>query len=49
MKRLTQPDVEWLAKLLEIINYIYADYPEMFSEEEEETLAIARQLIRSLK
>lgn len=45
---LTRPDVQWLVKLLVVITYIHREYPELFSEEDEETLKIARQLIGAL-
>ena len=48
MIHLTKPDAEWLAKLLDIVDFIYQEYPELFSKEDEETLAIARELIRSI-
>lgn len=49
MIHLTRPDVEWLEKLLVITDYIYKEYPELFTKEDVESLAIARQLIRSLQ
>lgn len=49
MIHLTKADAQWLAKLLDIVEYIYQEYPELFTKEEEETLAIARQLIRSIQ
>lgn len=48
MINITRPDVQWLAKLLDIIVYIHGEYPELFSAEDEETLAIAGELIRGL-
>lgn len=49
MTHLTPPDAEWLTKLMEIIDFIHQEYPELFSKEDEETLDIARQLIRSIQ
>jgi len=46
---ITRPDVLWLEKLLDMVQYIHKEYPELFSEEEEETIKIVAQLIRSLK
>lgn len=43
------PDVQWLVKLLRIVEEQYEDYPELFTKRDEETLKIARQLIRSLQ
>jgi len=48
MIHVTRPDVEWLLKLLDIVEYIYQEYPELFTEEEEDTLKVAGELIRSL-
>jgi hypothetical protein len=48
MIHITKPDVQWLLKLLDIIEYIHSEYPELFSAEDEETLAIAGELIRGL-
>lgn len=39
----------WLLKLLDIVEYIYKEYPELFSKEDEETLAIAGEYIRSIQ
>lgn len=44
----TKPDVIWLLKLLDVIEYILQEYPELFSEEDEETLKITGELIRGL-
>lgn len=49
MQNIGRPDVEWLAKLLKILEEVYQDYPELFSKEDEETMKIAGQLIRSLQ
>lgn len=49
MQNIGRPDVEWLTKLLQIVVFIYAEYPELFTEEDEETLKIVGQLIRSLQ
>jgi len=49
MIHVTKPDVEWLLKLLDSVEYIYQEYPELFTEEEEEILKVTGQLIRSLK
>lgn len=49
MQNIGRPDVEWLSKLLQIVVFIYAEYPELFTEEDEETLKIVGQLIRSLQ
>lgn len=46
---LTRPDVEWLVKLYKIVSYVYEDYPELFSDEDVETLKVTGQLIRSLQ
>ena len=48
MVHLTNPDVQLLKKLLDIVEFIYQEYPELFNKEDEETLAIARELIRSI-
>lgn len=48
MKRLTKADAGWLKKLLVIVEFIYQEYPELFSEEDEDDLKVARELIRSL-
>lgn len=45
---MNKPDALWLLKLLEIVEYIYGEYPELFSEEDEETLKITGEIIRSL-
>lgn len=49
VSHVTNADVDWLIKLVDIVEWVYAEYPELFSKEDEETLAIAGQLIRSLK
>lgn len=49
MHNIGRPDVEWLAKLLKILEEVHQDYPELFSKEDEETMKIAGQLIRSLQ
>ena len=49
MIHVTRPDVEWLLRLLDIVEYIFQEYPELFTEEEEDTLKVAGELIRSLK
>ena len=46
---ITRPDVEWLIKLYKIVSYVYEDYPELFSKEDEETMKVAGELIRSLQ
>jgi hypothetical protein len=46
---MNKADAQWLAKLIAVIDYIYQEYPELFSKEDEETLAIARELIGSLQ
>ena len=48
MIHVTRPDVVWLTRLLDIVEYIYQEYPELFTEEEEDTLKVAGELIRSL-
>lgn len=48
MIHITKPDAQWLLKLLEIVEYIHGEYPELFSKEDEETLAIAGELIRGI-
>ena len=48
MIHLSRPDVAWLERLLTITQYIHGEYPELFSDEDEETLKIAEQLIREL-
>ena len=45
----TKADALWLLKLLTIILEVYDDYPELFNKEDEETLAIAGELIRSIQ
>jgi len=45
---LTRPDAEWLHKLLQLIEYIYEEYPELFSEEDEDMLRVAKQLIEDI-
>jgi hypothetical protein len=49
MINVTNADVMWLGRLLIITEYIYQQYPELFNEEDEETLKIAGELIRSIK
>ncbi len=44
-----RPDVVWLKKLLKIVEEQFEDYPEVFTKEDEETLKISGQLIRSLE
>jgi hypothetical protein len=39
----------WLGRLLIVTEYIYEQYPELFSKEDEETLKISRELIKGLK
>ena len=46
---ITQADVVWLGRLYIIAQYIYEQYPELFNEEDEETLKVAGELIRSLR
>jgi len=46
---ITQTDVMWLGRLYIIAQYIFEQYPELFTEEDEETLKIAGELIRSLR
>ena len=48
MIHLSRPDVEWLDKLLAMVKFIHEEYPELFSDEDEETLLIAEQLIKEL-
>jgi hypothetical protein len=48
MIHLTRPDVAWLKRLLDITEYIYREYPELFSKEDVEALTIASQLIEDL-
>jgi hypothetical protein len=45
---LTIPDIKWLKKLLDIVTFIYKEYPELFSTEDEETMKIAGELIGRL-
>ena len=49
MIHVTRPDVEWLLRLLDIVEYIYQEYPELFTKEDEDTLKVAGELIRSLR
>ena len=46
---ITKPDVVWLTKLYRLALANYEDYPELFSEEDEEVLKVAGELIRSLQ
>lgn len=48
MIHLTKPDVTWLVKLLQMTIYIQKEYPELFSDEDEEVLLIVTQLIKEL-
>jgi len=48
MVELTKPDVQWLLTLLTLVQDVYWDYPELFSEEDEDVIRIAGELIRSL-
>jgi len=48
-KQLSKADVLWLAKLLDITQYIQGEYPELFSAEDEEAMLIVSQLIEELK
>ena len=48
MINITKADSGWLLRLLIITENIFEDYPELFTDEEEETLRIAAQLIRSI-
>lgn len=48
MIHITRADAQWLKALLNIVEYIYQEYPELFSKEDEEALAIAGELIRSI-
>jgi len=45
---LTRADTEWLLKLLIVLEEIHEDSPELFTKEQEETLLVAGQLIRSI-
>lgn len=49
MTRISRADVEWLMKLLVIIEYFRDEFPEEFNNDDDETIKIAGQLIRSLK
>ncbi len=49
MVNLTRPDVGWLKKLVVVVEEIHDDYPELFSDEDEETLKITQELIRNLE
>lgn len=49
MITLTNSDVMWLGRLLIVVEYIHTQYPELFNDEDEETLKIARQLIEGMK
>lgn len=42
---LTNPDLHWLKKLVELILHTYEDYPELFSKDEEEVIQVCRQLV----
>ena len=48
MIHLTPPDAVWLKKLLVIAKYIQQEYPELFTEEDDETLLVTEQLIKDL-
>ena len=48
MINITRADAQWLKALLDMVEYLYQEYPELFSKEDEEALAIAGQLIRSI-
>lgn len=45
---ITNADAQWLLKLLDIAEWVHDEYPELFTKEEEETLAVCRELIRSI-
>ena len=49
MINITKADVVWLGRLYIIAKYIHEQYPELFTEEDEETLKVAGELIRSLR
>lgn len=46
---MNKADAQWLLKLLDIVEYIYQEYPELFTKEDEETLAITGEYIRSMQ
>jgi len=48
MINLTRPDAQWLERLLDITEYIQGEYPELFSEQDEEVMLVAGQLIRKI-
>lgn len=48
MIHLTKPDAVWLSRLLDLVEEVYEDYPELFSNEDEEVLAVTGELIRSI-
>ncbi len=49
MVNLGRPDVEWLARLWELADEKRNDYPELYSDSEEELLKVTGELIRSLQ
>ena len=48
MINITRPDAQWLLRLLEMTEWIHSEYPELFTEEEEEALKVSGELIRSI-
>ena len=48
MINITRGDAAWLLKLLLIIESNHEAYPELFTSEEEETLKITAEIIRSI-
>jgi len=45
MVNLTNPDVEWLNKLLEVCKEKQAEYPEIFSDAQDEIILIAQEIL----
>jgi len=48
MIHLTRADIEWVKKLIMITSWIHQEYPELFNDEEEETLLIVDEILRNL-
>lgn len=44
---ITPADQVWLETLLDLVEDLLEDYPELFSDEDEDIIAVAGQLIRS--
>jgi len=45
---LSRPDIQWLKELMDLNESLLQDYPELFSDEDEETIKVVGELIRRL-